>query len=206
VRCIVLARPTKSEILFQQIIGRGLRSASDKDYCLILDHSDTHLRLGMVTDLDRSELDDGKAGAGDAKRRGDKAALPKECQACGCLVPVGVKECPHCGAAIKRGVNVDQLDGELVELGSRRAKAPKPDSMRDRLAAIGKASLFAQIEQIRLKRGRSPGWGAHLYRDITGVWPRGVSGIRPEEPCIELQSFIRHKDIAFAKSKRSSAA
>jgi DNA repair protein RadD len=47
VRCVILARPTKSEILFVQIIGRGLRTAEGKDDCLILDHSDTHLRLGL---------------------------------------------------------------------------------------------------------------------------------------------------------------
>lgn len=205
VRCIILARPTKSEMLFQQIVGRGLRSASDKDHCLILDHSDTHLRLGMVTDLDREELDDGKPGTQEAKRRGDKVLLPRECQSCGCLVPVGTKACPHCGAEIKRGVNVHQLDGELIELGSR-TRAPKAVTVKDQLVALGKPKLFAQIEQIRLKRGRSPGWGAHLYRDITGVWPRGMDGVRPEEPCIELQSFIRHKDIAFAKSKRGRAA
>lgn len=50
VRCIVLARPTKSEMLFVQIIGRGLRRAPGKVDCLILDHSDTHSRLGFVTD------------------------------------------------------------------------------------------------------------------------------------------------------------
>jgi superfamily II DNA or RNA helicase len=44
VRCIILARPTKSEMLFVQIIGRGLRPAEGKEDCLILDHSDTHLR------------------------------------------------------------------------------------------------------------------------------------------------------------------
>jgi superfamily II DNA or RNA helicase len=59
VRCIVLARPTKSEMLFVQIIGRGLRPAADKDYCLILDHSDTTSRLGFVTDIHHDELDDG---------------------------------------------------------------------------------------------------------------------------------------------------
>ncbi len=51
VRCIVLARPTKSEMLFVQIIGRGLRTADGKSDCLILDHSDTHLRLGLVTNI-----------------------------------------------------------------------------------------------------------------------------------------------------------
>jgi DNA repair protein RadD len=56
VRCIILARPTKSEILFVQIIGRGLRPAKGKDHCLVLDHSDTTSRLGFVTDIHHEEL------------------------------------------------------------------------------------------------------------------------------------------------------
>ncbi len=63
VRCIVLARPTKSEILFVQMIGRGLRTAEGKEDCLILDHSDTHLRLGFVTDIHHETLDDGRPRA-----------------------------------------------------------------------------------------------------------------------------------------------
>ena len=63
VRCIVLARPTKSEILFVQIVGRGLRTAEGKEDCLILDHSDTHLRLGFVTDIHHEVLDDGRPRA-----------------------------------------------------------------------------------------------------------------------------------------------
>ena len=59
VRCLVLARPTKSEMLFVQIVGRGLRTAEGKDHCLILDHSDNHARLGFVTDIGRDRLDDG---------------------------------------------------------------------------------------------------------------------------------------------------
>jgi superfamily II DNA or RNA helicase len=60
VRCIILARPTKSEMLFTQIIGRGLRTADGKDDCLILDHSETHLRLGFVTDIHHESLDEGR--------------------------------------------------------------------------------------------------------------------------------------------------
>ncbi len=56
---MILARPTKSEILYTQIIGRGLRTADGKDHCLILDHSDTTLRLGFVTDIHHTTLDDG---------------------------------------------------------------------------------------------------------------------------------------------------
>ena len=60
VRCIVFARPTRSEILYVQIVGRGLRTTEGKDDCLILDHSDTALRLGFVTDIHHDKLDDGR--------------------------------------------------------------------------------------------------------------------------------------------------
>jgi hypothetical protein len=43
-----------------QMIGRGLRTAEGKDHCLILDHSDTTIRLGFVTDLYHPDLDDGE--------------------------------------------------------------------------------------------------------------------------------------------------
>lgn len=38
--CIILARPTKSKILYTQIIGRGLRLADEKEDCLLIDITD----------------------------------------------------------------------------------------------------------------------------------------------------------------------
>lgn len=177
--------------------------------CLILDHSDTHLRLGMVTDLGRDELDKGKAGAGESKRKSAMPPMPRECTNCGCLVPALVKECPNCGFMAKRPSSVEMLDGDLIELGSngrpKKAKGAQPTA-RDRLLEMGKRNLFAQIEHVRIHRGRSEGWAAHTYRDITSVWPRGMDGVGPQEPTPELLSFIRHKDLAWAKSKRRVAA
>jgi superfamily II DNA or RNA helicase len=37
-------------MLFVQMIGRGLRTADGTAECLILDHSDNHIRLGFVND------------------------------------------------------------------------------------------------------------------------------------------------------------
>ena len=76
VRCIILARPTKSEILYVQIIGRGLRTAEGKSDCLILDHSDTTLRLGFPSDIHHDTLDDGrhKQSGGARKEEADAAA------------------------------------------------------------------------------------------------------------------------------------
>jgi len=39
--CVVMGRPTKSDILFIQMLGRGLRKSPGKESCLILDFFDT---------------------------------------------------------------------------------------------------------------------------------------------------------------------
>jgi DNA repair protein RadD len=120
VRTIVLARPTKSEMRYVQAIGRGLRPADGKDHCLILDHSDTTLRLGFVTDIVHEELDDGKTKQ--TKKDRDKIKLPKECPACAYLRPAGTNKCPNCGFEAKPQNKIRVVDGELKELNS--AKRP----------------------------------------------------------------------------------
>ena len=64
VRCIIDAKPTKSEILFVQTIGRGLRTATGKDKLIVFDHAGNHLWLGLVTDIHHEHLDDGKSANG----------------------------------------------------------------------------------------------------------------------------------------------
>jgi ATP-dependent helicase IRC3 len=49
VDCIVVARPTQSRPLFQQMIGRGLRPYPDKSDCLILDLAGNSARHELVT-------------------------------------------------------------------------------------------------------------------------------------------------------------
>lgn len=205
VRCIILARPTKSHILFVQIIGRGLRIAPDKLDCLILDHSDTHLRLGMVTDIDFDELDDGTPRAkAEAREKSDKTPLPKECAACAGLIPAGVRQCPCCGHEPKPAV-VREAEGELFELTGERPKR-KRDPVKDRLAALGKQEIFSQLEGIRQQRGRSTGWKAHAYREIFGTWPRGLADGLAAEPSYELWQWVRSRDIAYARAKQREAA
>jgi superfamily II DNA or RNA helicase len=56
VRCIIYARPTKSEIRWLQALGRGLRTAPGKDACLIFDHSGTVHRLGFPDSIEYDDL------------------------------------------------------------------------------------------------------------------------------------------------------
>ncbi|CAG8699181.1 5377_t:CDS:2, partial [Acaulospora colombiana] len=45
VDCIIMSRPTKSPVLFQQMIGRGMRLAEGKEDCLVLDFIDSYINF-----------------------------------------------------------------------------------------------------------------------------------------------------------------
>ncbi|PJF39385.1 MAG: hypothetical protein CUN54_08835, partial [Phototrophicales bacterium] len=73
---IFLARPTRSRVLFTQIIGRGLRPFPGKHDCLLVDLTVTDTRaieIGQL--LDRMTT----------------------CPKCGAEYHYGMKQCPHCG-------------------------------------------------------------------------------------------------------------
>lgn len=205
VRCLILARPTKSDMLFVQIIGRALRTAPGKDHAIILDHSDTHLRLGMVTDIDHVGLDDGSGRLGsERKKREKKLPLPYECTSCTALVPATMAECPCCGHVRLRPTGVTVGDGDLSELGGVRERV---HSVRDQIAAMGKRMVYAQLLAFAEERGRSNGWAAHTYRELFGVFPRGLNPFELVDPVPLMRSWLRSRDIAFAKSmqKRQGA-
>lgn len=93
--CVILARPTKSEMLYVQMVGRGLRVNPGIPDCIILDHADNTLRMGFVTDLRRDAMCTAKKGERTKAER--QVALPKECPSCSYLKPPKMHECPACG-------------------------------------------------------------------------------------------------------------
>lgn len=187
VRCVVMARPTKSEMLFVQCIGRGLRTAPGKDDCLILDHADNHARLGFVTDIHHDRLLSGKEKL--ERNRAEKPeALPRECPSCGTLKTRGA--CPSCGFTPVRQSEIEFEDGELVEVAPKQGKPTMADKQR----------WYSELLSIRNQRGRSAGWLAHAYRDKFGVWPRGMDE-RAATPSPEVLGFVKSKDIRFAKRR-----
>jgi superfamily II DNA or RNA helicase len=131
VRCIIMARPTKSEMLYTQIIGRGLRTADGKQDCLILDHSDTTLRLGFVTDIRHERLDDGTARRSSWNERDEP--MPTECPSCSFVKPPKIHICPVCGFKPERQSQVECEDGELIEIRGRNRKPTQLKSGRSTL-------------------------------------------------------------------------
>jgi DNA repair protein RadD len=201
VRCIVLARPTKSRILFIQAIGRGLRPADGKDHLLILDHAGNHLRLGMATDITQDRLDDGRDRQASRDRNRERSAhLPKRCDDCEAVVAPGAKACPSCGAPIRAKSQVEGVEGDLVEFGSRRAGAAAP--------SIGdKISIYGELLWIARERGLKPGWVGYKFKERFGVWPNDprVRSAIAHPPSLKTKNWIVSRQIAFAKAKERAA-
>jgi DNA repair protein RadD len=192
VRCIILARPTKSEMLFVQMIGRGLRTADGKEDSLILDHSDNHLRLGFVTDIHHDKLDDGR----ERQKAEPKAAgaLPKKCIKCSFLKPPKLLVCPCCGFKPEPKCKVVNENGELVEFSSR--SIPKPSNNTERV------EFYRQLKHFAVARGYKSGWIAHKYKEKFGHWPSGLDHLAPMPPSPATLGWIKSRQIAFAQGRR----
>ena len=197
VRCIILARPTKSEILYVQMIGRGLRTANGKADCLILDHSDTTMRLGFVTDIGTSKLHDGSANRQTVEKT---APLPKECPACSFLKPPKARKCPACGFEAIAKPDVQVNDGELYEL-TRNGKVKV-----EKFTMEQKQDWYRQLVLHANLRGYKPGWAYWAYKDKFKVGPDHSLDPRPAIAIsYEVQNWITARNIRKAKAKEKAA-
>jgi superfamily II DNA or RNA helicase len=155
VGCAILLRPTQSEGLYLQQVGRVLRPAPGKDHALILDHVGNVHRHGFPDDVRTWTLDD-------ARRRTGKGGLPapavRTCESCfAAFKPQPV--CPCCGAECAAPAReIRQTDGELQEL-AREAVA------RARRRDQGQARTMQQLIHLGQARGmRNPvAWARHVY-------------------------------------------
>lgn len=203
VRCLILARPTKSEMRYVQIIGRALRPRDDKDYAVILDHSDTTQRLGFVTDIQHEELHRGTTRA-KAKPAEKREKLPVECKACAALYPPNqFRKCPHCGHVQKLQSTLLENDGELIEVkrdGSmwQAAKVPaRKWTTAERATFLSELKAYAEMHNYK------PGWASVKFKEKFREWPeRAIESVKPARiisPTVVM--WVRSRQIAFAKSR-----
>ena len=204
VRCLILARPTKSEILLTQIIGRALRTAPDKELALIFDHTDTTERLGYVTAIHHTRLDMGRMAKQQRQVREKPAPKPKKCPACNFMKPPRVHKCPYCGFAPEKQPDIAVVEGELVALDARGKKKRNQEA-----SWAEKIEFVRGLRHVAHQRGRSEGWVAHTYKDRFGVWPNDprvkYAGPSPQVSQAVL-NWVKHKDIRYAKSRSRADA
>lgn len=89
---IVMLRPTESPGLYYQMVGRGLRTAPDKDDCLILDLAGNIERHGPI-----DQLNDRVVAKSTGEKNADAVAPQKSCPECEEVMHAAVAMCPACG-------------------------------------------------------------------------------------------------------------
>ena len=199
VGCCILARPTKQLGLYRQMIGRVLRTAPGKADAIILDHAGAWHRHGLPEDHIEWTLEvDARAEnrTHEARKRGEAPAL-RECPSCKQIM-AAPPPCVHCGWEPRpRGREVDFLDGELglVRGGRAVASAYTPADRR---------RWYGELVALTRQMGKKPGWAYHLYLekfDEKPLWHwQGIES----EPTPEVRSYVRSRQIAFAKSRRAA--
>jgi superfamily II DNA or RNA helicase len=205
VQCVSFVRPTRSEILFVQSICRGLRAYEGKTDCLILDHSMTTSRMGLVSEIGFSDLRPGKTPKGESVSRETPPPLPRECPSCHFMIPPKVRLCPECGFECKPQSQIEYEDGELVEVGLSAAEKRKAKANRE-WTVEQKARFFGELKSFGIAKSYSQHWASNQYKDRFGVWPNDPR-IRhaPEfRPSHETLLWIREKQMAYAKAQRAS--
>jgi DNA repair protein RadD len=199
VRCLSFCRPTKSESLYCQIIGRSLRLGEGKDRAIILDHSNTTQELGLVTDIHHDHLDSGKKQTAREAAEKPRKPLPRACPECASIQPRLNRVCQQCGFKLPLMSGVTERDGILVEFVPGKV----PVKGKDRVwTHEEKATFYAQLLGYAREHGYKDGWAANKYRDKHGEWPRGMRWVLPSEPSFEVASWIRAMNVRWAKSRK----
>jgi len=191
---IIDAAPTRSEMLHQQKIGRGLRVNDGTEDLKIWDHAGNTLRLGFVDQLEWTELPSGKRGEKKARRE----PLPKECGECSYMMEPKVKVCPNCGAERKVPSGfVETAEGELVPL------TPEPSSKEYTMKE--KQVFYSELLGFCQERGYKPGLAYHKFKEKFGIYPSGRLNSHPKTPSAATRSWFRSRQIAYAKARKKEA-
>lgn len=130
VSCIIVARPTKSLVLWRQMCGRGARKGGRrKQRYIVLDHAGNVWRHGFPDSPVEWSLEGReKPSSGDSPVR--------RCEECGAINPLGATECSECGAVFPaRDLDLKERQGELEKVRRARSEREAREKVLRKLAA-----------------------------------------------------------------------
>lgn len=160
---VQMLRPTQSEGLFLQQIGRGLRIAPGKSSAIIIDHVGNVGRYvdgyfipkhGLPTDERNWELTKGK------KKR-DMLPVPgiRMCRACFIIMPVAARVCPKCGVVIP----VQTHEIETSDEGELRRLNIEPVTAAEAKSLMENAKSLKDLHDVARRLGYRQQWAYHEY-------------------------------------------
>ena len=159
VSAAILLRPTQSEALYLQQVGRILRPQPDK-VAIVLDHVGNTVKHGFVDDVRAWSLDSKPK----RQRKDEPAPSVRQCPMCfAAFKPQPA--CPCCGHEfpVKPKRQLTQREGELREM--RRQDAIE---RREKRKEQGRARTLPELLALAKKKGYKPGWAYKIYNSRRG--------------------------------------
>lgn len=165
--CCIMLRPTMSESLYIQQVGRIMRPSKGKTRCFLLDHVGNVGAIidgvfvkkhGLPDELREWTLDGRVKGKGKKKAK-DELLDVAQCPKC-YLAHMPAPTCPACGHVYEvKSRKLEQVDGELAELTPERLSQLKHEKRKE----VKRAASLEDLERIAAERGYSKGWAAHTH-------------------------------------------
>lgn len=200
ISCAVLACPTKSLTKYFQMVGRVLRPCDDKRDCIVIDHSCAVDEFGFVDEPVAWTL----SATEKAKKESSGTQERKESKiTCGdCATVYTGRKCPQCGhePPEREARQVAHIDDDLAELDRQKRRNNREWSNEQ------KAVFFGELKHYAITKGYSEGWASNQYRGRFNVWPNAHKQAPTTPPSPETLSWIKSRQIAWAKSKARKAA
>ena len=164
VSAAILLRPTKSEGLYLQQVGRVLRPKEGKT-AIILDHVNSTRTHGFVDDKREWSLHSQKK----KKKKGEVAPHVETCKKCfATYKPTPV--CPVCGyQAENRERFIKQEEGELEEL---KRKEKEETERKQQKQLIGAAKTLEELEMVAKILGYKKGWAYRVFESRKNKVPK----------------------------------
>ena len=189
----VIARPTKSVVLYMQVVGRVLRMFEGKDSAIVIDHSGVIDEHGKAENITEWSLGEGTVQEREEKKKGEhKEPKEIECNACHTVFSAS-RACPNCGhQMVAIGDPIPCHEAELVEVDdsdteSKAWNRKTPKETKERF--LGELMGYAQM------KGYKQGWSKHQYRQRAGVWPNKIEA-SPKPPTELVRNWIKSQAIA----------
>ena len=203
VLCMVGARPYSNALAsVVQQLGRGMRTAPGKDYCLYLDHAGNmagwYEEVCEIWENGVDRLPDSTKKS--ISRREGHEREDVVCPGCGFVTPPGFTNCPYCGASRRgRRTQAETVAGRMEELtrpGSR-------EWQKDQRWTWEQLCLIAQV------RKGEDSTAAHKfalaqYKTMYKEWPPRSWDFEPAtgEPDNRVVNKVKQQIIAWSKRQK----
>lgn len=200
VDAVVVARPTQSETLYIQMVGRGLRSSPGKEDCLVLDHAGVVMRHGRVEEFNSWELTDDEPYTARDSEGGDDRPIIQDvvCRECFHAYKPYHDSCPNCGAERpRRRDGFEHEEGSLAKLGDDGTVAAEEERRDARM------KFYKELMHIAEQRGYKRGWVGHTYKWRYKDWPpKSFWQCAPSPASTETVAFVNMMNRKKADARR----